>query len=143
MDIRAANKEDFTRVLEIERMSFSKPWDYKFLEGASKDIFLVSGDSEIYGFLIAGCCFRNVNATVLKIAVHPEHRREGIATKLLYRLFEILKGKEVTEIDVFVEGAWKSAISLYKKVGFEITSTIPLTSDRNEFYVMRRNLSED
>ena len=141
MIVRDAKAEDVAKVLEIEKLSFADPWNNEFLEKVSKDIFLVSGEQEVYGFIIAGCCHRNISATILKVAVHPEHRRQGIATNLLNKLIVILKNRQIVEVDVVVDIEWKPAISLYKKVGLEIVSTIPQISNDTDFYEMKLKLS--
>ena len=129
MIVRTAKQEDFAKVMEIEELSFPTAWDYDFLDKISKDIFLVFDGEEICGYLIAGCCHRNISATILKVAVHPDHRRKGIATNLVYKLVEILKDKKVAEIDVIVIDTCKPAILFYKKVGFKTVSTIPQASN--------------
>ena len=136
MIVRPAKQEDFAKVIEIEKLSFPTAWNYDFLEKISKDIFLVFDGEEVYGYLIAGCCHRNISATILKVAVHPEHRRKGIATNLFQKLMEILKEKKVTEIDVIVIEGCKPAILFYKKVGFKIVSTIPQASN-NDLHEMK------
>ena len=143
MIVRHAKAEDLAKVLEIEKLSFADPWNNDFLAKVSKDIFLVSGDKEIYGFIIAGCCHRNISATILKVAVHPEHRRQGIATNLLNKLIVILKNRQIVEVDVVVDIERTPAISLYKKVGLEIVSTISEISNNNDFYEMKLKLSAD
>ncbi len=143
MIVRLANHQDLDKILEIEKLSFSNPWDAEFLINISKDIFLVFGKQQIYGFLIAGCCHRNINATILKIAVHPEHRRKGIGTNLLYKLFDILKDRQILQVDVIVNELWEPAMLLYKKVGFKIISTVPQAPDHDGFCEMRLELSPD
>jgi len=133
MIVRTAKQEDFTKVIEIDELSFPAPWDCDFFENISNDIFLVFDGEEVCGYLIAGCCHRNVSATILKVAVHPEHRRKGIATNLLHKLVEILKDRKITEIDVIVADICKPAISFYKRVGFKTVSTIPQTSNNDLF----------
>ena len=136
MIVRTATQEDFAKIIEIEKLSFPTAWDYDFLEKISKDIFLVFDGKEVCGYLIAGCCHRNVSATILKVAVHPEHRRKGIATNLVHKLVEILKDKNITEIDVIVIDECKPAILFYKKVGFKTVSTIPQPSN-NDLHEMK------
>ena len=131
MIVRTAKQEDFAKVIEIEELSFPTPWDYEFFEKISKDIFLVSDGEEVCGYLIAGCCHKNISATILKVAVHPEHRRKGIATDLVRKLVEILKDRNIVEIDVIVMDACKPAILLYQKVGFKTVSTIPQASSND------------
>jgi ribosomal-protein-alanine N-acetyltransferase len=141
MAVRFAEEQDLDEVMEIEKLSFSNPWDSEFLINISKNIFLVYGKHQIRGFLIAGCCHRNINATILKVAVHPEHRRKGIATSLLYKLFKILKDKHIVEVDVFVKGVWGPAMWLYKKLGFNIISRVPQASDSEDFCLMKLKLT--
>jgi ribosomal-protein-alanine N-acetyltransferase len=129
MIVRIAKQKDYAKVIEIEKLSFPTAWDYDFLEKISKDIFLVFDGQEVCGYLIAGCCHENIVATILKIAVHPEHRRKGIATNLVHKLVEILKDRKITEIDVIVIDGCKPAILFYKKVGFKTVSTIPQASN--------------
>ena len=136
MIVRTARQEDFAKIIEIEELSFPAPWDYDFFEKISKDIFLVFDGKEVCGYLIAGCCHRNISATILKVAVHPDHRRKGVATNLVHKLVEILKGKKITEIDVIVIEACKPAMLFYKKVGFKTVSTIPQSSD-SDLYEMK------
>jgi ribosomal protein S18 acetylase RimI-like enzyme len=139
MIIRTAKPEDFEKVLEIEELSFPTAWDYDFLQKVSKDIFLVFDGKEVCGYLIAGCCHRNISATILKVAVHPEHRRKGIATNLFHKLVEILKDKKITEIDVIVIETCTPAILFYKKVGFKIVATIPQNS-HNDLHEMKLSI---
>jgi len=137
MIVRSAKREDLTGVIEIDKLSFPNPWGREFLENVSKEIFLVFGQQEVYGFLIAGCRHRNVSATLLKIAVHPEHRRKGIATNLINKLVEMLRDRQISEVEVIVLKACKPAISLYKKVGFRLASTIPQVSNNDDLCVMK------
>jgi len=136
MLVRVAKQKDYAKVIEIEKLSFPTAWDYDFLEKISKDIFLVFDGQEVCGYLIAGCCHENIVATILKVAVHPEHRRKGIATNLVHKLVETLKDRKITEIDVIVIEGCKPAILFYKKVGFKTVSTIPQASN-NDLYEMK------
>ena len=141
MIVRYAEQQDLEQVLEIEKLSFTSPWDYEFLDNISKDVFLVFVDHEVLGYLIAGCCDRNVNATILKVAVHPDHRRKGIATNLLNNLFEILKDRQVAAVEVILKEMWEAAMSLYEKVGFEVTSKVPQASNNEDLCEMKLKLT--
>jgi ribosomal-protein-alanine N-acetyltransferase len=141
MIVRPAIQEDLTGVIEIDKLSFANPWDREFLENISKAIFLVSGKQEVCGFLIAGCHSRNVSASLLKLAVHPEHRRKGIATNLIKKLLEMLRERRVAEVEVIVLETCEPAISLYKKVGFKLVSTIPQISKNDDLCVMKLELT--
>ena len=141
MIARLANQEDLTGVIEIDRLSFVDPWDREFLENIAKTIFLVFGHHELFGFLIAGCRNRNVSASLLKIAVHPEHRRKGIATNLINKLLEILRDRQIAQVEVIVLESCEPAISLYRKSGFKMVSTIPQASHNDDLWVMKLELT--
>ena len=124
MSIRFADKKDLEKVLEIERLSFSDPWDHHGFKTTLKHTFLVFEEQDILGFLVAVCCYKNIRGTIMKIAVHPEQRRKGIGTALLNHCLEILREKEIIDVCLNVEMIRTPAIALYKKFGFQITKTI-------------------
>jgi len=146
MSVRFANKNDIDRVVEIEGLSFLQPWDYHIFKLALDDIFLVFDEEEISGYLIAVCCYKNITATIMKMAVHPDHRRKGVATALLDRILEILKDKKIIEVCLNVEIIRKPAIALYEKFGFKIMQTIHLDYEDDlgddAFYIMKLILAE-
>jgi len=144
MNVRLAKKNDIDRVVEIESLSFLQPWDYHVFELALNDIFLVCDEQEISGYLIAVCCYKNITATIMKMAVHPEHRRKGVATTLLNRVLEILKEKKIIDVCLNVEIIRKPAIALYEKFGFKIMQTIHMDYEDDladdAFYIMKLTL---
>ncbi len=146
MSVRFAHKNDIDKVLEIEGLSFLQPWDYHSFKLALDDIFLVFDEQGISGFLIAVCCHRNIRATVMKMAVHPEHRQKGIATALLAQAIEIFNEKDIIDVCLNVEIVRKPAIALYEKFGFQITKTIRMDYEDDladdAFYIMQLILTE-
>ena len=56
---------------------------------------------------------------VMNVAVDPEHRRRGIATQLLERLFELTAGDERRGYTLEVRLSNEPAIKLYEELGFE------------------------
>ncbi len=146
MSVRFAHKDDIDKVLEIEGLSFLQPWDYHIFKLALDDIFLVFDEPDITGYLIAVCCSKNITATIMKMAVHPEHRRKGIATALLSQVLEILKEKKIIDVCLNVEMIRKPAIALYEKFGFQIVQTIHMDYEDDlsddAFHVMKLILAE-
>jgi ribosomal-protein-alanine N-acetyltransferase len=146
MSVRFANKNDLDKVLEIEGLSFLQPWDHHIFKLALADIFLVFDEPEVSGYLIAVCCSKNIRATIMKMAVHPEHRRKGIAAALLNQVLEILKEKKIIDVCLNVEMVRKPAIALYEKFGFKIIQTIHLDYEDDladdDFYIMKLILAE-
>ena len=147
MGARFATKDDIAKVLEIEDLSFLQPWDDHVFKLALDDIFLVFEEQDILGYSVAVCCSKNIRATIMKMAVHPEHRRKGVATALLNQILEILKGKEIIDVCLNVEIVRKPAIALYEKFGFRIIQTIHMDYEDDlsddAFYIMKLILAED
>jgi ribosomal-protein-alanine N-acetyltransferase len=145
--IRSATEEDFDRVLEIDRHSFSAPWIYNFFKSALNNIFLVlEKEREIAGYLIACVCHDLEKAVILRIAVHPDQRGKGIAKELLRRCLEILTERKIRIVELDVELIQREAIKLYEKFGFKIANIIVFPSDtlgeEETFYIMRLELAE-
>jgi ribosomal-protein-alanine N-acetyltransferase len=146
MSARFATRNDIAKVLEIESLSFLQPWDRHIFELALDDIFLVFDEQDILGYSIAVCCSKNIRATIMKMGVHPEHRRKGVATVLIKQILEILKGKKIKDVCLNVEITRKPAIALYEKFGFEIIQTIHMDYEDeladDAFYIMKLDLAE-
>lgn len=146
MSARFATRNDIDKVLEIEGLSFLQPWDRHIFELALDDIFLVFDDQDILGYSIAVCCSENIKATIMKMGVHPEHRRKGVATVLIKQILEILKDKKIKDVCLNVEITRKPAIALYEKFGFEIIQTIHMDYEDeladDAFYIMKLDLAE-
>jgi [ribosomal protein S18]-alanine N-acetyltransferase len=56
---------------------------------------------------------------VMNVAVDPDHRRRGIATTLLERLFELTRDDERRGYTLEVRISNEDAIRLYERLGFE------------------------
>lgn len=136
--IRSATEVDLDRILDIERLSFEKQWDTVNFEAALKDIFLVFGEREIQGFLIA-CCYEVGNrAIIMKIAVHPDHRSKGIATRLIATVLDQLRKMNIGEVELSVDIVKTGAVKLYEKFGFRIVKIDTPDYEEDEcFYTMR------
>ena len=150
MSIRFAAASDLNGILEVERLSFPsrKQWDIGDFEDALKDFFLVFVDEEISGFLVASCWENSKRAVILRIAVHPDHRKRGIAIRLIEAAIGKFRGMGIREVEIDVEIVKRGAIQLYEKVGFRTVRGIPMDknntmSDENgSFYLMKMVIGE-
>ena len=122
MIVRELELRDLAAIDEIERHSYPTPWSRSMLAGElakSSSICLGAYDEEtgkLAGYLIIS---RYVDAWhVMNVAVAPEHRRRGIATLLLERLFELTaeEGRRGYTLEVRVSN--EGAIRLYEGLGF-------------------------
>jgi ribosomal-protein-alanine N-acetyltransferase len=143
--VRSATEDDFHRVLEIDRLSFSAPWSYNFFKSGLKDIFLVlEKESEVAGYLIACVCHDLEKAVIIRIAVHPDHRGEGAGGRLIKKCLDLLVERDIGVVELDVELVSRGAIKLYEKFGFKIADVLVFPSDfpgdETTFYIMRLEL---
>jgi len=143
--IRSATEEDFDRVMEIDRLSFSAPWIENFFKSALKDIFLVlEKEREIVGYVITCVCHDLEKAVILRIAVHPDHRGQGAAGILIRTCLDMLIQKDIGVVELDVELISEGAIKLYEKFGFKLANVLVFPSDfpgdETTFYIMRLEL---
>lgn len=150
MFIRFATEGDLNGILEIERLSFpiGKQWDRSDFQQALRDLFLVSGEKELSGFLIACCRENEKRAVILRIAVHPEVRGRGIATILIEEAIEIIREMDIREVELEVDIVKQGAIQLYEAVGFKIARGIPMIEnntmddENGSYYLMKLIVNE-
>jgi [ribosomal protein S18]-alanine N-acetyltransferase len=122
VDFRRLELRDLTAIETIERASYPTPWSRSMFAGElAKPTSISIGAFEpntrkLLGFLIIS---RYVDAWhVMNLAVSPEHRRRGIATSLLERLFEITAGEGRRGYTLEVRVSNEVAIRLYEQAGF-------------------------
>lgn len=116
--IRALTHVDLPAVASIERRSFSSPWSAAMLAlelSRPTGVALVAADGErIVGCVIATRYDRAWH--LMKIAVEPSGRRQGIGSRLLSAVLErIGDGIPVT---LEVRPSNLAAIALYRNFGF-------------------------
>ena len=148
--LRFATEGDLNGILEIERLSFpiGKQWDRSDFQQALRDLFLVSGEKELSGFLIACCRENERRAVILRIAVHPEYRSRGIATILIEEAIEIIREMDIREVELEVDIVKRGAIQLYEAVGFKIARGIPMIDnntmddENGSYYLMKLIVNE-
>ncbi len=140
--VRFATEADLPRICEIERLSFEKQWDYDKFKDALRGEFFVFDEGEVVGFLSACCSAVTSTAVILKIAVHPDYRGRGIATRLIAAAVARLKLLRMTEVELHVEIVKRGAIKLYEQLGFKIRRVLTANyEDEEAFYEMKLKLN--
>jgi ribosomal-protein-alanine N-acetyltransferase len=127
--IRRGTERDLGRILEIERHCFEKQWDADEFKAALNELFLVYQEREVLGFLSACRCTLSKRAVIMRIAVHPDHRGKGIATRLMAAALDRLKKMDIAEVELDVEVVKRGAIELYKKLGFRTREVITVNGE--------------
>jgi len=118
MQVRRLVYSDLPAVLSIERRAFETPWSLAmFVLELSKPsgicLALTDGD-RLSGYLV---CSRYADVWhLMNIAVVPERRREGIARRLLERLFD--EAGPDARYTLEVRTSNHGAIAMYEQLGF-------------------------
>jgi [ribosomal protein S18]-alanine N-acetyltransferase len=115
---RRLSYSDLPSVISIERRSFPTPWSLAmFVLELSKPsgICLAAEDENgLVGYLV---CSRYEQVWhLMNVAVSPEHRRRGVATDLIERLFEEAGTGSRFTLEVRVSNI--GAIAMYERFGF-------------------------
>jgi ribosomal-protein-alanine N-acetyltransferase len=142
--IRNAQESDLPKIMEIEHLSFGDQWDYYDFKASLKDVFLLYLDRlehKIVGFLIACCSKLSQRGVILRLAVHPDYRGQGIATALIQHSFERLKNMDLHEVELDVNILLAGAIRMYKGIGFQVVQVFSSSAEEDDsFYIMRKKL---
>ena len=125
IELRRLALADLLAIEEIERSSYPTPWSRSMFAGElAKPSSICLGafeaegeDGALVGYLIVS---RYVDAWhVMNVAIAPGHRRRGIATTLLERLFELTAGRGRRGYTLEVRVSNGEAVSLYERLGFK------------------------
>jgi ribosomal-protein-alanine N-acetyltransferase len=123
IEIRRLTQRDLEAIDRIERRSYPTPWSRSmFASELAKPSSVSLGaydteTSELVGYLVIS---RYVDAWhVMNVAVVPERRRQGIASALFDRLFEVTgnDGRRGYTLEVRISN--QAAIKLYERLGFQ------------------------
>ena len=125
--IRSFVLSDLDPILEIERQAFPKsPYGWATfinLHWLYPETFWVDvGPPDRQEGKVLGYIIFSKEGHIISIAVHPQHRREGIGAKILKKAMETLQGKKVW---AEVRKGNKGAHTFYFKMGFRVIGQVP------------------
>ena len=122
LEFRRLKLRDLNEIEVIERSAYPTPWSRSMFAGElakPSSICLGAIDAEekrLVGYLIIS---RYVDAWhVMNLAVAKSHRRKGIATLLMERLFDLTAGDGRRGYTLEVRVSNEAAIKLYESLGF-------------------------
>jgi len=125
LKIRNVREEDFIKIAELARkcnpMATERNSIYhiftKFFSGTS---FVAEENQRIIGFLLGFLSQDNPEeAYIHLLCVHPNFRRNSIASNLLEKFINGVKKKKIRRISLITKPINKRAISFYEKHGFK------------------------
>jgi [ribosomal protein S18]-alanine N-acetyltransferase len=123
LEFRRLKLRDLSAIEVIERSAYPTPWSRSMFAGelakpSSICLGAIEADTtHLVGYLIIS---RYVDAWhVMNLAVAESHRRRGIATRLMERLFEMTSGDGRRGYTLEVRVSNEAAIKLYESLGFK------------------------
>jgi ribosomal-protein-alanine N-acetyltransferase len=115
------NASHVQQIAGLEKICFSDPWSENSIASELENrlsYWLVALDGDIVTGYVGSQSVLG-ESDMMNIAVHPQHRRKGIAEALVNALVEGLseRGNHSLMLEVRISNA--PAIALYEKLGFE------------------------
>jgi ribosomal-protein-alanine N-acetyltransferase len=152
--LRKFTPNDLQDVMHINRVCLPENYTDMFfidLHERFPETFIVAEiDKEIVGYIMSrievGLSSYGLGGLIRKghvvsIAVMPKARRKGIASALLKAAMTGMSGYKAKQIYLEVRVTNEGAVNLYRKLGLDITRTIPgYYSDGEDAYVMSKKL---
>ena len=107
-------------VAELERLCFSDPWSENSVASELNNplsLWLVALDGEtVVGYV--GSQSVMGESDMMNVAISPEYRRKGVATRLIEALVEALEKNGNHRLSLEVRASNTPAIALYEGMGF-------------------------
>jgi ribosomal-protein-alanine N-acetyltransferase len=125
--VRRLAYSDLPAVISIERRSFPAPWSLAMfvleLSKPSGICLAASRGDELLGYLV--CSRYDQVWHLMNVAVSPDRRRGGIATRLIHRLLEETGSGAALPITLEVRVSNHEAIGMYEGLGFRSAGVRP------------------
>jgi ribosomal-protein-alanine N-acetyltransferase len=125
VEVRRLAYSDLPAVIAIERRSFPTPWSLAMfvleLSKPSGICLAAQVGDDLLGYVI--CSRYDQVWHLMNIAVAPERRRAGVASRLLGRLLGEAKGVLPLTLEVRVSN--RQAIAMYERFGFRSAGVRP------------------
>lgn len=124
MDVRRFEIGDAAAVIELWHLcELTRPWNDPNKDIARKlkvddGLFLVCiADGHIVGSIMAG--YDGHRGWINYLAVHPDHRRGGIAARLMDEAEQLLRATGCPKINLQIRSTNTEALDFYHRIGYE------------------------
>jgi ribosomal-protein-alanine N-acetyltransferase len=108
------------QVAALEKLCFADPWSENSVAAELEhdySLWVVALEEDtVVGYVGAQISFEE--ADMMNVAVHPDHRRKGIAESVIDALIAQLKERGCAGLSLEVRASNIPAITLYEKMGF-------------------------
>jgi ribosomal-protein-alanine N-acetyltransferase len=120
MTIVNMSMEHVPQIALLEQMCFSDPWSEKSVASELNNplaLWLVAVENDaVVGYVGSQSVLGE--ADMMNVAVHPDHRRKGVAQALVTALVRALWEKDNHSLALEVRASNAPASALYEKLGF-------------------------
>ena len=120
MTIIPMNESHVAQIAQLEKLCFSDPWSENSIAtelNSRLSYWLVAVvDDCVVGYIGSQSVLGE--SDMMNVAVHPDHRRKGIAEALIENLSQGLKERGNVSLTLEVRASNDPAIALYHKLGF-------------------------
>lgn len=118
--IRTARPADLPRMVRIERASFPLPWSETAFRAVMRRedgrVIVADRGGEVAGY--AAVWFAADEGELGDIAVDPDHRRSGVATRLVEAVMQEARRRGAQQLFLQVRESNRPALRLYRATGF-------------------------
>ena len=120
IEIVKMNEGHVAPIAQLEKLCFSDPWSENSIASeltSRLSHWLVAVENgEVVGYIGSQSVLGE--SDMMNVAVHPDHRRKGIAEMLVNALSCDLKARDNVCLTLEVRASNAPAIALYEKLGF-------------------------
>ena len=114
-------QEHVAQVAELEKLCFSEPWSENSVASELNNplsLWLVAVDGDRVAGYVGSQTVMD-ESDMMNVAVHPDYRRQGIATALIVGLVEELAKQGSRCLTLEVRASNENAILVYQKLNFQ------------------------
>jgi len=128
--IRPGSLDDVDTIVEIERRSFTPPWEKNVFDAIAKrggklrveeNVIVIMNvmtlNDIVIGYIVWEEDYDEANGHILNIAITESERNRGYGTKLIQATFSIMMKSGLETCELEVRESNNSARKLYEKVG--------------------------
>ena len=120
-DLTELTSAQLSQLVELEKSSFSDPWSEELLRQELEGELSLCIGLLCEGRLAAAACFRIAadEAELLRVAVLPAYRRQGLGKRLLQEGARLLAARRCRLLYLEVREGNAPARALYQSLGFD------------------------
>lgn len=144
MKIENMTADHVAAVARLEAVCFADPWSERSVASEVNNplsLWLVALEGDcVVGYIGSQTVLDE--SDMMNVAVHPDHRRRGVAEALVLALCEALKQRGSGCLTLEVRASNEPAKALYGKLGFELAGRRPnyYRNPREDALILRKVL---